>query len=107
LKDDTRFALTRIAVFQYVAVGIFVFLISGFWILQVRDAQANSELAERNRVKTVPVLAPRGKLLDRDGRVIVDNQPAFTLLLTRESEAAHRWNRRGPAVGPGRPARAP
>src|SRR5229473_6137998 len=85
LKDDTRFALTRIAVFQYLAVGIFVFLISGFWILQVRDAQANSELAERNRVKTVPVLAPRGKLLDRDGRVIVDNQPAFTLLLTREN----------------------
>ena len=85
LKDDTRFALTRIAIFQYVAVGIFVFLISGFWILQVRDAQANSDLAERNRVKTVPVLAPRGKLLDRDGRVIVDNQPAFTLLLTREN----------------------
>lgn len=85
LKDDTRFALTRIAMFQYVAVGIFLFLISGFWILQVRDAAANSELAERNRVKTVPVLAPRGKLLDRDGRVIVDNQPAFTLLLTREN----------------------
>jgi len=85
LKDDTRFAPTRIAMFQYVAVGIFLFLISGFWILQVRDAAANSELAERNRVKTVPVLAPRGKLLDRDGRVIVDNQPAFTLLLTREN----------------------
>lgn len=84
-NDDTRFALSRIAVFQYAAVGIFLFLISGFWILQVRDAQANSELAERNRIKTVPVLAPRGKLLDRDGRVIVDNQPAFTLLLTREN----------------------
>ena len=31
------------------------------------------------------MLAPRGKLLDRDGRVIVDNQAAFTLLLTREN----------------------
>src|SRR5258706_973351 len=31
------------------------------------------------------MLAPRGKLLDRDGRVIVDNQSAFTLLLTREN----------------------
>jgi penicillin-binding protein 2 len=84
-RDDTRFALTRIAVFQYISLGIFLFLLSGFWILQVRDAAANSELAERNRIKTVPVLAPRGKLLDRDGRVIVDNQPAFTLLLTREN----------------------
>jgi penicillin-binding protein 2 len=84
-QDDTRFALSRIAAFQYVAVAIFLFLISGFWVLQVRDGETNSQLAERNRIKTVPVLAPRGKLLDRDGRVIVDNQSAFTLLLTREN----------------------
>src|SRR5437660_7129646 len=85
LQDDARFALGRIAVFQYLAVGMFLFLISGFWILQVRDHEANSELAERNRIKTVPLLAPRGKILDRDGRVIVDNHAAFTLMLTREN----------------------
>jgi len=84
-QDDTRFALGRIAVFQYLAVVIFLFLIAGFWILQVRDHAANDELAERNRVKTVPLLAPRGKLLDRDGRVIVDNHSAFTLMLAREN----------------------
>src|ERR1019366_6841956 len=84
-QDDTRFALGRIAGFQYFIVAIFLFLISGFWILQVRDGESNSQLAERNRIKTVPVLAPRGKLLDRDGRVIVDNQAAFTLLLAREN----------------------
>ena len=56
---------------------MFLFLIAGFWVLQVRDHEANSTLAERNRIKTVPLLAPRGKILDRDGRVIVDNQPAF------------------------------
>ncbi|HEV8147808.1 MAG TPA: penicillin-binding protein 2, partial [Bryobacteraceae bacterium] len=81
-SDDTRFALGRIAVFQYLAVAIFLFLIAGFWVLQVRDHEANSERAERNRIKTVPVLAPRGKILDRDGRVIVDNQSSYTLLLT-------------------------
>src|SRR5712692_2165209 len=84
-QDDARFALGRIAVFQYLAVGMFLFLVCGFWVLQVRDHEANSELAERNRIKTVPLLAPRGKLLDRDGRVIVDNQPAFRLMLTREN----------------------
>jgi len=83
--DDTRFALGRIAVFQYIALGVFLFLLSAFWLLQVRDAEANSQLAERNRIKTVPVLAPRGKILDRDGRVIVDNKAAFTLLLSREN----------------------
>ena len=85
LRDDTRFANARIAVFQYLSVGIFLFLITGFWVLQVRDRQANSDLAERNRIKTVPLLAPRGEILDRDGRVIVGNHSAFTLMLTREN----------------------
>jgi penicillin-binding protein 2 len=84
-QDDARFALGRIAVFQYVAVGVFLFLICGFWVLQVRDHEANNELAERNRIKTVPLLAPRGKILDRDGRVIVDSHPVFTVMLERES----------------------
>src|SRR6185312_15063825 len=75
----------RIAVFQYAAVAIFLFLIAGFWVLQIRDHEANSTLAERNRIKTVPLLAPRGKILDRDGRVIVDNQPAFVVQLTQEN----------------------
>jgi penicillin-binding protein 2 len=84
-RDDTKFALGRIAVFQYTAVAVFLFLIAGFWVLQIRDHEANSTLAERNRIKTVPLLAPRGKILDRDGRVIVDNQPAFVVQLTQEN----------------------
>src|SRR6202166_3209958 len=83
--DDTRFPLARITVFQYVTVAVFLFLLGGFWLLQVRDHEANSELAERNRIKTVPLLAPRGKILDRDGRVIVDNQPAFVVQLSQEN----------------------
>ncbi len=84
-RDDTRFALGRIAVFQYLSVAIFLFLIGGFWVLQIRDYDFNSELADRNRIKTVPLLAPRGKILDRDGRVIVDNHSAFALTLSRET----------------------
>jgi penicillin-binding protein 2 len=85
VPDDTRFALERIAMFQYLAMGIFLFLISGFFILQVQDGEANGLLAERNRIKTVPLLAPRGKLLDRDGRVLVDNYSAFSVMLSRET----------------------
>src|SRR6202142_3612724 len=42
-------------------------------------------LAEQNRVRNVPILAPRGKILDREGRVIVDNYPSFSALLLRDS----------------------
>jgi penicillin-binding protein 2 len=84
-KDDTRFALGRIAVFQYLSVVVFLLLIGGFWVLQIRDREFNSELADRNRIKTVPLLAPRGKILDRDGRIIVDNHSAFEFRLSREN----------------------
>jgi len=30
------------------------------------------------------VIAPRGRMLDRDGRVLVDNRPSFSVLLLRE-----------------------
>ncbi len=85
LRDDTRFALGRIAIFQYATVAVFLFLIGGFWVLQVRDHEVNSELAERNRIRTDPIVAPRGKILDREGRVIVDNRPSFHALLSREN----------------------
>lgn len=84
-RDDARFALARITAFQYLAVGVFVFLLAGFWILQVRDHESNSDLAERNRIKTVPVPAPRGKILDREGRIIVDNHSSFSAMLSQET----------------------
>lgn len=74
----------KIAVFQYAAVIIFLFLVFGFWRLQIQNPQYYAELAEANRIKSVPILAARGRILDRDGRVIVDNHSSFTLILARE-----------------------
>jgi penicillin-binding protein 2 len=84
-KDDPTFATGKIAVFQYAAVVVFLFLITGFWELQVRNPEFYSERAERNRIKALPILAPRGKILDRDGRLIVDNRSTFSLILSREN----------------------
>lgn len=85
LRDDPKFASGRIAIFQYVTVAVFVFLLSGFWVLQVRDPELYSERAERNRIKTYPLVAPRGKILDRDNRILVDNQSSFSVMLSREN----------------------
>ncbi len=84
-RGDPKSASGKIAFFQYVTVGVFLFLIWGFWELQVRNPELYSEQAERNRIKSLPILAPRGKILDRDGRVIVDNHSTFTLILSREN----------------------
>ncbi len=85
LRDDPSFAATKMAAFQYLAVAIFLFLVTGFWELQIKSPEIYNERAERNRIRALPIVAPRGKILDRDGRVIVDNQPAFVVQLTQEN----------------------
>jgi penicillin-binding protein 2 len=84
-REDVRFAAGKIAAFQYAGVLIFMFLITGFWNLQVQNPEIYNEQAERNRIKQLPIPAPRGKILDRDGRVIVDNHSSYSLILTREN----------------------
>ena len=59
-------------------------LLIGFWKLQVVDSDKYLQWAERNRVRAIPVIAPRGRMLDRDGRVLVDNYPSFSVLLLRD-----------------------
>ncbi len=80
---DEKVPLIRLAIAQYVILFIFLFLIYGLWRLQVLHSDTYTSMAEQNRVKEVPILAPRGKLLDREGRPIVDNYPSFSALLLR------------------------
>jgi penicillin-binding protein 2 len=84
-RDDPKFASAKMAAFQYTAVGIFLFLVTGFWELQIKSPEIYNERAERNRIKSLPLVAPRGKILDRDGRVIVDNHSSWKLILSREN----------------------
>jgi penicillin-binding protein 2 len=83
-RNDNRLPQGRLAVASYVIVGMIGVLLLGFWKLQVIDADKYSSMAERNRVRYIPVIAPRGRMLDRDGRVLVDNRPAFSVLLLRD-----------------------
>ncbi len=85
LRDESKLPTAKIASFQYLVVAVLVFLLSGFWELQVRNPEFYNEKAERNRIKSLPLPAPRGKILDRDGRVIVDNHSSFSLILSRDT----------------------
>ena len=69
---------------QYVIALILAVLLVGLWRLQVVSSDNFRSLAEANRVRKVPVRAPRGKLFDREGRIIVDNYPSVSCYLLRE-----------------------
>ena len=83
-RDDPKFASGRIAVVQYAAVGVFLFLLSGFWSLQISNPEFYNERAQKNKIKAQPIIAPRGKIYDRDGRLIVDNHSSYSVILSRE-----------------------
>ncbi|MBB5345590.1 penicillin-binding protein 2 [Tunturibacter empetritectus] len=69
---------------QYIVAGILIVLITGLWRLQVLGADNFRALAEANRIRKVPILAPRGRLFDREGRLLVDNYPSVSCYLLRE-----------------------
>jgi penicillin-binding protein 2 len=83
--NDKRLPQERLAVVSYVIVGMIALLLSGFWKLQIVDSDRYAQLAERNRVRSIPIIAPRGSMLDREGRVLVDNYPSFSVLLLRDA----------------------
>src|ERR1700719_4719946 len=85
LGRDEKVSPFRLTAVQYIILAIFMLLAYGLWRLQVVQSEMYAWLAEKNRVRNVPILAPRGKILDREGRIIVDNYPSFSALLLRDS----------------------
>src|SRR5271155_2030938 len=82
---DDKVSGIRLTAAQYMILAIFLVLAYGLWKLQVMESGYYASAAEKNRIRNVPILAPRGKIMDREGRIIVDNYPSFSALLLRDS----------------------
>ncbi len=74
----------KLAVVQYGILFMMLGLAAGLWRLQVLDVDNYRQLAQENRIRKEPILAPRGKLFDRYNRLVVDNYPSVTCFLVRE-----------------------
>jgi penicillin-binding protein 2 len=73
-----RLAL-RIALFGGVAVVLFAVLFFRLWLLQVLDGEKYLAEAKNNRTRSYRVSAPRGEILDRNGKVLVGNRTSLAL----------------------------
>jgi penicillin-binding protein 2 len=82
--EDARQENSRLTIFQIVVAAAFLGLLIAYWRIQIGQHHQYEEAAERNRIRNLPVTAPRGRILDREGRVLADNFPAFQVLLVRE-----------------------
>ena len=87
LKDhekDARLVRSRVVVGAIVVVALICALIVRLYYLQVVQYEYHSTLSENNRVHVRPLPPPRGLIFDRNGVVIADNRPSFSLTMTRE-----------------------
>jgi penicillin-binding protein 2 len=81
-----KLSATKLHVAQYVVAAVLVVLGCWLWRLQILGADQYRVLAQQNRIRKVPVLAPRGRIFDRYGRILVDNYPSVTCFLIREQQ---------------------
>lgn len=99
--DEAKEYLGRYKIF-YVAI---VFALSAFtmrlWYLQVISGNELREFSEKNRIKQNKITAPRGLMLDRDGKVLVENLPGFEAILTPQyiEDVNSLANTVGPVLG--------
>ncbi|MDI3480491.1 MAG: penicillin-binding protein 2 [Tepidanaerobacteraceae bacterium] len=69
----------RLYVFTAVVACVFLFLTAGLSMLQIVRGSEYEKLAQENRIRLIPVTAPRGVFKDRYGRELVNNRPSFTV----------------------------
>jgi penicillin-binding protein 2 len=84
VAEDKRRLSVRVTAIQTVVLAAFVLLAGGFWFFQIAQGDRFKEMAENNHTRTLPLRAPRGVIVDRHGRVLVENRNSFNISILRE-----------------------
>ncbi len=80
----------RVAVAQFVLAGTMAVLVFGFFRTQILGHSKYQLQSETNRLRPIPVPAPRGVITDRLGRILAENVPGYTVSLLPGDEASMR-----------------
>jgi penicillin-binding protein 2 len=99
LDSDRRPTLTpqlalRVAIIGGIALIAFGVVFFRLWYLQVLSGDKYLAEANNNRVREIKVQAPRGQVVDRQGRVLVDNRTGLAVELTPDKLPSDRMKRR-------------
>jgi penicillin-binding protein 2 len=74
---DTNFTASKIFI-----VGFLLILVSRLWYLQILQGDQFRQFSNKNLLKSSDVYAPRGRVFDRDGKILVENLPAYKAIIT-------------------------
>ncbi|MGZ7040184.1 MAG: penicillin-binding protein 2, partial [Thermoanaerobaculia bacterium] len=82
-RDDQKFINFRINAVLWGIMALFVFLAGSFWFVQGVQAEKYRGLSESNALREIVIPAKRGLIMDRNGKILADNQPAYSLSIDR------------------------
>ena len=81
--EERKVPVWRITMLQVGAIAGFLLLAGTFWFFQIIQHEQFREMDENNHQRELALRAPRGVLFDRNGRVLVENRPAFNVSIVR------------------------
>jgi len=82
--DDSQNLRVRLRLIQALILVLPAVLTVRLYVLQIINGRHYAEIAENQRIRLLPIPAPRGVIFDRNGRVLVDSRPIYTVILSRE-----------------------
>jgi penicillin-binding protein 2 len=99
LDNERRPTLTpqlafRVAIIGGVALAAFAIIFFRLWYLQVLSGDKYVAEAQNNRLREIKVQAPRGEIVDREGRVLVRNRVGYAVRVTPDRLSPDERERR-------------
>jgi penicillin-binding protein 2 len=82
--DDSQNLRVRLRLIQASVLIILSLLCVRLYLLQIINGAHYAEIAENQRIRKLPIPAPRGVIFDRDGHPLVDSRPIYSVILSRE-----------------------
>jgi penicillin-binding protein 2 len=83
VRENREQLSSRIEIARIAVGALFAILAIAYWYVQIVRGDYYFGLSENNRIRSVKMTAPRGYVLDRNGSVLVENEPAYSLQLYR------------------------
>ncbi|MEJ7698922.1 MAG: hypothetical protein WKF71_04645 [Pyrinomonadaceae bacterium] len=84
INDQAQNLGARVSVIQVLAFLLLTILGARLYYLQVVKGEYYSEKAENQRIRFIPIPAPRGAIFDRNGKLLVDSRPTYNVTLSNE-----------------------
>jgi penicillin-binding protein 2 len=84
VKDDTTQESRKYKWCKWLLILTIIILTVRLWDIQIMKGSEMRKLSEQNRIRVKKVIAPRGMIYDRAGRIMADTRPSFNMYITPE-----------------------